>query len=377
VKILHLIASLNFGGTEVTCREICKVTRLQFDVQHEIVALRADRNEIRSELTQAAGSEVRIAPDPAFSRFSFGIWFFRLCRKLQPNAVLCHLFGIDHVVAALAARLAGVKSIGVKAGNPPPKRCGKASVWMKWVLIIRLSRLLGIPIIASSRYILSSLGNLARLPPGSRVIHNGCAFEELSSRAEAVVKHRPSDGDVVIGTISRIDPIKDHKTLIRAFELVARDPEYRRCRLRIIGDGTLRAECEALARKLGVSHLVEFLGSRLDVPEQLGEMDVFALSTTEDEGFGIVLIEALAAGLPIVASDVEACQEVLQGGRFGILVRSGDPEAFAIGLKRSIEKIREHPVNGAYCWQEIREIYDIVGVARRYLSVLFKDFAFV
>ena len=65
-----------------------------------------------------------------------------------------------------------------------------------------------------------------------------------------------------------------------------------------------------------------FLGIRLDITKLLAKADIFALSTTQDEGFGIVLIEAMAAGLPIIASDVPACREVLDDGNAGILVPS-------------------------------------------------------
>jgi glycosyltransferase involved in cell wall biosynthesis len=76
-----------------------------------------------------------------------------------------------------------------------------------------------------------------------------------------------------------------------------------------------------------------FWGRREDIPELLGRMDVYAFSTTRDEGFGIALIEAMAAGLPVVASDVPACREVLAEGEAGRLVPAGDPDALASALR--------------------------------------------
>jgi glycosyltransferase involved in cell wall biosynthesis len=76
-----------------------------------------------------------------------------------------------------------------------------------------------------------------------------------------------------------------------------------------------------------------FLGRRDDIPELLGQADLFALSTTIAEGFGIVLAEALAAGLPVLASDVPACREVLDDGRAGLLLPPADPAAWARALE--------------------------------------------
>jgi glycosyltransferase involved in cell wall biosynthesis len=356
------------------CRDVSRAMRFRFGVENEVVALRIGRDEIRYELTDAAGCEVRISPDPSLNRLHFFIWFLHLCQKLQPDAVLCHLFGMDHIVAALAARLAGIKSVSVIAGNPPP-RCGDASVLIKWSTIIRLSRILGVPIIAPSTYIFSTLSKLARLPQASQVIHNGCPVDDIFCRAEAARSRRTCDDTIFIGMISRIDPIKDHKTLIHAFRLLMRDSKYMNCRLRIVGDGSLRPDCEVLSRDLGVARKVEFLGSRSDVPEQLGGLDVFVFCTTENEGFGIVLIEALAAGLPVIATDVEACKEVLQGGRFGSLVPFGDPEALAAELQRVIDKVPGFLLSTKSRFPVVREAYDIAAVARLYLSVMLKEVA--
>ena len=91
----------------------------------------------------------------------------------------------------------------------------------------------------------------------------------------------------------------------------------------------MRDSLVRLAGELGVAGAVEFLGTRGDVPELLGAADLFLFSTTRREGLGSVLLEALAAELPVVASDVPACRELLAGGRWGRLVPPADSAALA------------------------------------------------
>ena len=152
-----------------------------------------------------------------------------------------------------------------------------------------------------------------RLPRGSGTIANGCDVAAVAGRAGAARRLRRRDGRLVVGMVARLDPIKDQATLIRAFAEVAQ--EHPRAELWLIGDGERAWQLCDLAAAEGVADRVVFWGPRSDVPELLGQMDVFAFSTTRDEGFGIALIEAMAAGLPVVASDVPACREVLERWR--------------------------------------------------------------
>jgi len=125
--------------------------------------------------------------------------------------------------------------------------------------------------------------------------------------------------------VARLDPIKDQATLIRAFA-AARQSGWQ---LQLVGEGHERPRLEALARKLGLDPAQVFLGRRADIPKLLGQADLFAFSTTPAEGFGIALIEAIAAGLPVLASDVPACREVLLDGEAGELMPPGDVGAWA------------------------------------------------
>lgn len=98
----------------------------------------------------------------------------------------------------------------------------------------------------------------------------------------------------------------------------------------------MREEHERLAASMGLSAMVQFLGVRHDIPELLGEADVFILAT-KSEGFGIALIEAMSAGVPVIGSDVPACREVLGQGRCGLLVPVSDPSALAESILRLLD----------------------------------------
>jgi glycosyltransferase involved in cell wall biosynthesis len=127
--------------------------------------------------------------------------------------------------------------------------------------------------------------------------------------------------------VATLERHKDHATLLRAVPTILEQrPGFR---LRLIGDGSLRMDLEYLTHTLGIADVVEFFGTRRDVAELLGKADLFVFSTTAQEGLGTVLVEALAAGLPVVASDVPACRELLRDGEFGQLVLPADPGALA------------------------------------------------
>jgi glycosyltransferase involved in cell wall biosynthesis len=103
----------------------------------------------------------------------------------------------------------------------------------------------------------------------------------------------------------------------------------------------------------------------------LGKMDAFVLATTYDEGFGIVLIEALAAGVPVAASDVPACREVLENGSLGILFQPASADALATALRRLIADYGTASVTSRELLPRIKATYDIGNATRKYLATLF------
>jgi glycosyltransferase involved in cell wall biosynthesis len=140
--------------------------------------------------------------------------------------------------------------------------------------------------------------------------------------------------------VATLERHKDHATLLRAVPAItARMPDFE---LWLVGEGSLRGELESLIRELNIVASVRLLGRRTDVGELLGQADVFVLSTTRQEGLGSVLIEALAAGLPVVASDVPACREMLAGGRWGRLIPPGDSQALAEAIHSALMSPTSH-----------------------------------
>jgi glycosyltransferase involved in cell wall biosynthesis len=131
-------------------------------------------------------------------------------------------------------------------------------------------------------------------------------------------------------TIANLRPEKSHETLIAAAPLLQRThPDLRYL---IVGDGSRRAELEALARVKGVDGLFEFLGHREDVPQLLADADAFVLPS-RSEAFPNCLLEAMAAGLPVVASAVGGILDLVEPGRTGILVPPSDAQALAAALR--------------------------------------------
>jgi glycosyltransferase involved in cell wall biosynthesis len=133
--------------------------------------------------------------------------------------------------------------------------------------------------------------------------------------------------------VASLEPSKDHATLLRAIAVLKqRNLAVELC---LLGAGSLRTPLEEMASQLQIRDYVKFLGVVDDVPRELAQLDVFAFSATPDEGMGIALVEAMAAGLPCVGSNVAACREVLRDGELGIIVERQDPELWADALVKA------------------------------------------
>lgn len=138
----------------------------------------------------------------------------------------------------------------------------------------------------------------------------------------------------VIGIVARLTPIKDHKTLLKAFSKFLNNiPE---AILLIVGDGELRDKLKNEATGLSLNSNVVFLGERKDIPDLLNVMDVFVLSSL-NEGHNIALLEAMSTALPVVATNVGGSREVVLDGITGYLISPEDPQAISNKLTHIIK----------------------------------------
>jgi glycosyltransferase involved in cell wall biosynthesis len=169
-----------------------------------------------------------------------------------------------------------------------------------------------------------------------RLIWNGAPLDEFApvgtERARRVRRELTlADDALLVGTIGRLNAQKGHRFLLDAAALLL--PRVPSARVLIAGDGDLMGELRRQAEALGIAGRVVFAGHRTDVPDLLGALDVFCISSLY-EGTPLALFEAMAAGRPIVSTAVDGCREVLEDGVTGLLVRPADADALAAGLER-------------------------------------------
>ena len=144
-----------------------------------------------------------------------------------------------------------------------------------------------------------------------------------------------TDGPV-IGIIARLSDVKGHQYLIHAMKLVL--GRYPRAQLLIVGEGPMERRLAGLVRSLKIEKNVVFVPTVIGTVETLSMIDLYVLPSLK-EGLGLSLMEALAAGIPCVGSDVGGIRSLIQNGINGLLVRPADPAALAV----AIQELLSHP----------------------------------
>ncbi len=164
----------------------------------------------------------------------------------------------------------------------------------------------------------------------------------------------------VLIQVSRFEASKDQDTVIRAMQYIPIDVH-----LMLVGDGSRKIACEQLAKELEVSDRVHFLGTRSDIPLLLSSADV-AIQSSHWEGFGLAAIEAMASGLPVVASDVSGLKQVVEDS--GIIFPMGDYKALADSVNKLLTDKRFYNSVAEKCTKRA-DLYDIKTTVGKYVEI--------
>lgn len=331
--VLHVIHRLATGGLENGLVNLVN-TMPRAAFRHAIACVE-DVTDFRDRI---ADPDVEVV---ALERSRVGVWrlrreLYRLCRRLAPAIV--HTRNLSGLDAQLPARAAGVRRIvhgehGWDVGDVD----GSAR---RPALLRRLHAPLVDRYITVSkdleRYLVQRIGIA---PARIAQIYNGVDTSRFAPATAATREALPAgfapDGTLVIGTVGRVQSVKDHATLLRAFAAIRTSAPgvAANARLAVVGDGPLLPELRALAAALAIDDATWLAGDRADVPALLRTFDVFALPS-RNEGISNTILEAMATGVPIVASAVGGNVELVDDGVTGTLFPAGDVAALTRALER-------------------------------------------
>jgi sugar transferase (PEP-CTERM/EpsH1 system associated) len=365
LKVVHVVHSLAVGGLENGVVNL--VNGRDESLQHTIVCMTTD-----GPLTARLRPEVKVfalgkksGHDPrTFMRLS------RLLRTLKPDVVHSRNWGTFDAV--LAARLAGVRHVihgehgrditDPKGLNPRRNRWRRmcAPFVSRFVTVCDDLR----------RWLVEEV-----CLPASKVVtvYNGVEIARYSNidRSAARARLGLAADSLAVGTVGRLDPVKDQVGLIRAFDLLAH--RYPKAVLVIAGDGPCRAALENLVAASKLQPRVRLLGERDDVPEVLAALDVFVLPSIA-EGMSNTILEAMASGLPVVATRVGGNAELVEHGVNGILVSSQDPERLANAVERYLEHQELVACHGRNSKRRAQDHFSLERMQERY-SALYRGVA--
>ena len=256
-----------------------------------------------------------------------GLWRLRqMLRELRPDVVHVHLLWAE-LWGIPAARAAGACAVITGHCTYDARATSRLARAFSRVAARGASATIAISR-SVARYRVERCGDPARR---IQVIHNGVETGDCAApgtREEVRAGLGVPAAVPVVGTVARLHRVKGLDTFLAAAALLAR--WHKEARFMVVGGGAQEAELRALASALGLDGRVMFSGElRLErVRQALQAMDVFVLPSVR-EGLGIAVIEAMAAGLPVVASDCEGIAEVVAEGRGGLLFAPGDVRALA------------------------------------------------
>lgn len=342
-RVVRLFSRLNIGGPSVHVilltaglREKGYETRLivgqEAPSEGNLLDMARQRG-IDVEQLVGLGREIRPLADLAT------LWrLYRLIRAARPAIVHTHTAKAG-VVGRIAARLAGVPIIvHTYHGHVLRGYFGPLKTAFFRGLEAALNRITDVAITVSSALRDDLVGMGVAPREKIRVIPLGldlARFARPHPRGELRATCAAGDGETLIGVVGRLVPIKDIECFLEAAARVSQARD--RARFAVVGDGELRAALERKAASLGLGERVTFVGWRKDLESVYADLDV-VVNSSRNEGTPVALIEAMAAGRPVVATAVGGTADLLGDGERGRLVPAADPAALAGAIIQTLDE---------------------------------------
>lgn len=346
IKVIHIITRMDRGGSAQNTLLTCYGLKEKYEVmlihgpslESRMTALEKQSVDKRIKRAQEGGVKVIIIPSlvrrvsPGYDLWAFlSLW--RLMIKEKPTIVHTHTYKAG-ILGCWAAKMAGVRIIvhtphgHVFYGHFNPV------VTRLFIMIERFTALIMDHMVALTQgerkdYIAFSVSN----PQKISTIHSGVDMDLYMMENVNIDEKKRSLGldpkSLAVGTVGWLLPIKGPMYLLKAMAHVwQKHPDVT---LVYVGKGDLENELREEAFRMGVSEKVSFLGWREDIPEIMHILDIFVLPSL-NEGMGRVLVEAMAAGRPIVASSVGGILDLVKHGQNGFLVKPGDVTSLSLAI---------------------------------------------
>jgi glycosyltransferase involved in cell wall biosynthesis len=359
LRVVHVLRKLIVAGPEL---RVLNLVRELTSFTHVVVCVK--KGPLYSRYAELC--DVIHCPKPRGNPLAFFLSLTRALRDVQPDVVIGHQFG-NHALVAYAAFLARVPHTFGVSTNDPVYYSGTR--WWPMALA-HLARPVCDGEIAVSKSVANALTSRLLLPwDRVTVIHNGCPVEKISKRADDG-RRAPSiprrEGFARVFMAATFSRTKDHGSVVRAIDLLRR--RGRNVELQFAGGSfreVRRKPVESLIDELELSDRVTILGVRNDIPELMGASDI-VVHATRSEGFAMAVAETMAARVPLVASDIPACREALDGGRCGVLVPQGDFNAIADAIEKILDdaEFRDQIVDRAF--ERVSTHFDVRSMAAGY-----------
>ena len=328
IKILYAIPRLAKGGTEKHLLQLAEyIDKEKFDVT---ICCLFEPGDIVKDINSSNFNLICLNRKNIYDlRILFDL--YRLIRKERYDIVHSYLFAF-HYLALIPSKIAGIP-VTLSSRR-------ELATWKKLhhILLENIGNLFVDKVVACSEAAKRfALQNENLKSNKIATLYNGIDLNKFSPRkkdSETINKLGFQDTDKVIGMVSNLSSVKDHKTLLNA--IVEIKKAYPEIKCVLVGDGYMRGDLVRHVDRLKLNENVCFLGSREDIYKILSIMDIFVL-TSLMEGLPNAVLEAMACGLPVVATKVGGIPEIIENGRNGILLEPKDHQSLALALITLIE----------------------------------------